>query len=133
MDMVVETSHQQVVQTNELISSHLTAHRNVYPLLILLSCLTSSMFPESVPPEIPFDLGPQLGDVDLSFANIQDIDFTLLSQVADPVVDDIRAVNNADLMMDVEEDLYNWADNLEQEYNLQYWYDLADTGKLPSS
>jgi hypothetical protein len=74
-----------------------------------------------------------MGDVDLSFANIQDIDFTLLSQVADPVVDDIRAVNNADLMMDVEEDLYNWADNLEQEYNLQYWYDLADTGKLPSA
>ncbi|KAF8227906.1 hypothetical protein L208DRAFT_1379586 [Tricholoma matsutake] len=63
-DMVVETSHQQVVQANELIS-------------------------KSVPPEIPFDLGPQLGDVDLSFANIQDIDFTLLSQVADPVVDDI--------------------------------------------
>ncbi|KAF8237376.1 hypothetical protein L208DRAFT_1375638 [Tricholoma matsutake] len=108
MDMVVETSHQQVVQTNELISKY-------------------------VPPEIPFDLGPQLGDIDLSFANIQDINFTLLSQVADPVVDDIRAVNNADLMMDVEEDLYNWADNLEQEYNLQYWYDLADTGKLPSS
>jgi hypothetical protein len=33
--------------------------------------------------------------VDLSFANIQDIDFTLLPQVVDPV-DDSRAVNNAD-------------------------------------